>query len=139
MSRNRLRRILDGAGETTTLIGAGSTFRGDFSGKGSFIVGGTVIGDCEIDGTVTLSAGGTWEGNLRATDVVIAGTIRGEVTAQNKLEIGATARVQGSVTGTEIAIAEGAVVDGGVHMTGGGRITRFTEKRAASAAGAEPR
>jgi cytoskeletal protein CcmA (bactofilin family) len=130
MSRNRLRRILDDAGETTTLIGAGSTFRGDFTGKGSFIVGGSVIGDCDIEGTVTLSVGGTWQGNMRAHDIVLAGSVQGEVTARGKLEIGATARVEGTIAGAEIAIAEGAVIDGGMHMTGA-RITHFTEKRSA--------
>jgi cytoskeletal protein CcmA (bactofilin family) len=130
MTRNRLRRILDDAGETTTLIGAGSTFRGDFSGKGSFIIGGSIIGDCDIDGTVTLAIGGSWQGNLRAYDVVVAGSVQGEVTARGKLEIGSTARVQGTVSGAEIAIAEGAVVTGGMHVTGTTtQVTRFTEKR----------
>jgi cytoskeletal protein CcmA (bactofilin family) len=129
MTRNRLRRILDDAGEATTLIGAGCTFRGDFSGKGGFIIGGNIIGDCDIDGTVTLAIGGTWQGNLRALDVIVAGSVQGEVTARGKLEIGATARVEGIVSGAEIAIAQGAVVTGGVHVTGGSGVTRFTEKR----------
>jgi cytoskeletal protein CcmA (bactofilin family) len=128
MTRNRLRRILDDAGDPTTLIGEGCTFRGDFSGKGNFIVGGAVVGDCDIDGTVTLAVGGSWEGHLRARDVVLAGSVRGEVTAQGKLEIGATARVEGTIAGAEIAIAEGAVIEGGMHVTGS-RVTRFTEKR----------
>ena len=137
MTRNRLRRILDDAGETTTLIGEGSTFRGDFTGKGSFIIGGAIVGDCDIDGTVTLAAGGSWEGHLRARDVVIAGRVRGEVTAQGKLEIGATARVEGTIAGAEIAIAEGAVIEGGMHVTGGARVTRFTEKRGFGSAAAK--
>ena len=134
MTRNRFRRMLDDAGETTTLVGEGSTFRGDFSGKGSFIIGGTIVGDCDVDGTVTLAAGGSWEGHLRARDVVIAGRVRGEVTAQRKLEIGATARVEGSISGAEIAVAEGAVIEGSMHVTSGARVTRFTEKRGTGSA-----
>ena len=132
MTRNRLRRILDDAGEATTLIGAGCTFRGDFSGKGGFIIGGNIIGDCDIDGTVTLAMGGSWEGNLRAHDIVVSGSVQGEVTARGKLEIGPTAHVEGTVTGAEIAIAQGAVVTGGVHVTAGKQVTHFTEKRAQS-------
>jgi cytoskeletal protein CcmA (bactofilin family) len=137
MARGRLQRILDDAGETTTLIGPGSTFRGDFTGKGSFIVGGTVIGDCDIDGTVTLSVGGSWQGNLRARDIVLAGTVQGEVTAHGKLEIGPTARVEGTIAGAEIAIAQGAVIEGGMRMTGAGRVTRFTERRSGRADSSE--
>jgi cytoskeletal protein CcmA (bactofilin family) len=121
--------MLDDAAEATTLIGEGSTFRGDFTGKGTFIIGGAIIGDCEIDGVVTLAAGGSWQGHLRARDVVIAGSVRGEVTAQGKVEVGATARVEGTISGAEIAVAEGAVIDGEMHVTGGTRVTRFTEKR----------
>lgn len=129
MTRSRLRRILDDAGETTTLIGAGTTFRGDFSGKGSFIIGGNIVGDCDIDGTVTLAVGGLWQGNLRAHDVVVAGSVEGAVTAHGKLEIGATAHVEGTISGAEIAIAEGAIIKGGMHVTGGSGVTRFSEKR----------
>jgi cytoskeletal protein CcmA (bactofilin family) len=132
MTRNRFRRILDDAGEATTLIGAGSTFRGDFTGKGSFIIGGKVIGDSDIDGTVTLAVGGSWEGTLRARDIIVSGNVQGEVTARGKLEIGATAHVEGTVSGAEIAIAQGAVVTGGVHVTGATQVTRFAEKRTQS-------
>ena len=133
MARNKLRRILDDAGKTTTLIGAGSTFKGDFTGKGSFIVGGAVVGDCDVDGTLTLAIGGSWRGNLRARDVILAGSVQGEVTAERKLEIGATARVEGTVNGAEIAVAEGAVIDGAMHVTSAAAVTRFTEKRAGAA------
>jgi cytoskeletal protein CcmA (bactofilin family) len=135
MTRNRLRRILDDAGKTTTLIGAGSTFEGDFTGKGSFIIGGAVVGDCEVDGTVTLAIGGSWRGNLRARDVILAGSVQGGVAAERKVEIGATARVEGTVSGAEIAVAEGAVIDGEMHVTSSAPVTRFTEKRT-SAVGA---
>lgn len=133
MTRKRLRRILDDAGKTTTLIGAGSTFKGDFAGKGSFIIGGAVVGDCEVEGTVTLAIGGSWRGNLRARDVILAGSVQGEVTAERKLEIGATARVEGTVSGAEIAVAEGAVIDGSMHVTSAAAVTRFTEKRTSAA------
>jgi len=132
MARNRLRRILDDAGATTTLIGAGCTFKGDFTGKGSFIIGGTVIGDCDVEGTITLAIGGSWRGNLRAHDVIVAGSVQGEVTAERKLEIGATAKVEGTVSGAEIAVAEGAVIDGAMHVTSAAPVTRFSEKRSAT-------
>ena len=138
MTRNRLRRFLDDSAEPTTLIGAGSTFEGDFTGKGNFIIGGSVVGNCDIDGTVTLSVGGSWQGNLRAQDIIVAGSVKGEVTARRKLEIGATARIVGTIGGAEIAIAEGAIIDGGMHMAGPGQVTHFTEKRSADPGPATP-
>jgi cytoskeletal protein CcmA (bactofilin family) len=86
---------------------------------------------------VTLAIGGSWRGNLRARDVILAGSVQGEVAAERKLEIGATARVEGTVSGAEIAVAEGAVIDGTMHVTSAAAVTRFTEKRASAADTAE--
>lgn len=129
MARKSERRMLDRGGGIATLLGEGSSFNGDFTGRGSFIVSGEVVGDCDIDGTLTLARSGHWRGNIRARAIIIAGKVDGEVIAEGQLELSPTARVSGSVTGSEIAIAEGAVIDGGVHVTGGSRVTRFQEKR----------
>ena len=46
-----------------------------------------------------------------------------------KLEIGQTAVIRGSVSARTIAIARGAVVDGDITVTSGTPIVRFEEKR----------
>jgi cytoskeletal protein CcmA (bactofilin family) len=66
---------------------------------------------------------------VRAVQAVIAGKITGEITIDEKLEIGQTAVIRGSVTARTLAIAKGAVVDGDITVTSGTPITRFEEKR----------
>ncbi len=132
MQRKKDRDTTDVTGETTTLLGQGSSFRGDLAGTGSFIIGGQVTGECDIDGTLTLSIGGSWHGSIRARDVIVAGRVEGEVHASGKLEITSTAQVTGDVSGAEIAIAEGAVIDGGMSVSNRPNLDSFESKRVSS-------
>ena len=127
------RRIQDSAAGPTSFLADGSKFVGSLSGKGTFIFCGTVEADCDIVGTVTVAAGGRWAGKLKATNVIIAGTVEGDVIASERVEIAGTAHVTGSLTGHSIAVAEGAVIEGGLKVTSGQQPTQFTEKRQAAA------
>jgi cytoskeletal protein CcmA (bactofilin family) len=126
------RRIADKPGGPATFIAAGAEVRGSIKGAGAYIVCGTIEGDCDITGPVTLAREGLWRGELRADSVVIAGTVEGDVVAREKVEIAQTARVTGSITGHSIAVAEGAVIEGDLNVTSGKSATTFTEKRKAA-------
>ena len=66
---------------------------------------------------------------LRGIDLVIAGTVEGDIIATDRVEIRPPARIFGSVSAARIAIGEGAVIEGEIHMTGGAQPHRFEEKR----------
>lgn len=123
------RRIQDSADGSATYIAQGSRFTGTLSGKGAFVFSGEFEGDCEIEGPVTLAAGGRWKGTLRATDIVIAGTVDGDVVATQRVEIAGSARITGSLSGHSIAVAEGAVIEGELRVTSGAESKHFSEKR----------
>lgn len=123
------RRMSDSTSGPTTYIAKGSQISGKLSGEGAYIFCGLVEGDCDIRGPVTLAESGHWTGTLKATDVVIAGTVDGDVIAENRVEIAGTARIAGSLSGLSIAVAEGAVIEGEIKVTTGETPTRFEEKR----------
>ena len=125
----KFRRFMDSASESTTLVGEGTRFVGQFSGCGHFVICGEVEGDCELDGSLTIAVDGRWNGTIRAENVVIAGQVRGEVQASGQLEVAASARVAGSLSGASIAIAEGAIIEGGVNVSGRSDPIAFSEKR----------
>ena len=125
------RRIQDGANGPTTYVAASTTIVGTITGKGAYVFCGEVEGNCEIEGPCTLAAGGKWRGTLKATDLVVAGVVEGDVVAQGKVEILGTARVTGSLSGNSIAVAEGAVIEGEIRVTSGSEPTTFQEKRLA--------
>jgi cytoskeletal protein CcmA (bactofilin family) len=123
------RRIRDQAGGPTTFLAPSTRIVGSLSGSGPFVFCGSVEGDCDIDGPVTLAESGRWQGTLRATDVIVAGTVDGDVVASQRVEISGTARVHGSLSGHTIAIEVGAVIEGDIKVASGAAPVAFREKR----------
>jgi cytoskeletal protein CcmA (bactofilin family) len=124
------RRIQDSNG-STTYVAASTRIVGTITGKGAYVFCGTVEGDCDIEGPLTLADGGRWKGILKATDIVVAGVVEGDVVAAQRVEILGTARVTGSLSGNSIAVAEGAIIAGEIKVTSGASSTTFLEKRQA--------
>ena len=125
------RRIRDTATGPTTYVAASTKIAGTITGKGAYVFCGTVEGDCDIDGPVTLAEGGHWKGILRGTDIVVAGVVEGDVSAKQRVEILGSARVTGSLAGHSIAVAEGAIIEGEIKVMSGAEPTTFQEKREA--------
>jgi cytoskeletal protein CcmA (bactofilin family) len=125
------RRIQDGTNGSTTYIAASTKIVGTIAGQGSYVFCGEVEGDCDIDGPLTLAAGARWRGTLKATDIVVAGVVEGDVVAKQRVEILGSARVSGSLSGNSIAVAEGAIIEGEIKVMSGVPPTTFQEKRQA--------
>jgi len=129
MNDKRLRRLRDRSSNAATLINEGCKISGLVTGTGNFLINGEVDGDCDISGTITLAKNGLWKGTIRASDVVVAGHVEGDIVAAGKVEITNTARITGTVSGVAIAVAEGAVVEGVMKTTGPSEPVEFVEKR----------
>jgi cytoskeletal protein CcmA (bactofilin family) len=123
------RRLFDQVSGAPTLIGAGTRFEGRLEVNGPMSLGGTIVGDATIDGALSIAMDGQWHGNVAAHSAVIAGSLSGDLTIETMLEIGKTAVIHGRVTARVIAIADGAVVDGEMIVTGDSPVVRFAEKR----------
>lgn len=123
------RRIQDSNGGSATYVAASTKIVGTIAGQGAYVFCGTVEGDCDITGPLTLAEGGRWKGIMKATDIVVAGTVEGDVVARQRVEILGTARVTGSLSGNSIAVAEGAVIEGEIRVTSGEAPIKFQEKR----------
>lgn len=123
------RRIQDASTGVATYIAASTKIVGTITGQGAYVFCGSVEGDCDIDGPLTLAKSGRWRGMMKATDIVVAGTVEGDVVARQRVEIAGTARVTGSLSGLSIAVAEGAVIEGEIKVTSGEPPVEFQEKR----------
>lgn len=129
MSDMPRRRLADRVSSSPTFIGAGARFKGNLECDADLVVAGTVDGEGVVRGSLTLSPGGRWEGQVRAANAVIAGEVEGVVTVEEKLEIRKTARIRGAVAAPTIAIAQGAIVDGEMSATSGAAVIHYQEKR----------
>lgn len=100
----------------STLVGVKTRVHGDVEFTGGCLVDGYVKGNVKsVDdaaATLTISERGTIEGAVRVPNVLLNGTVRGDVTATHRIELGPNARVIGNVQYRLIEMAIGAEVNG---------------------------
>ena len=116
--KNRRHTVID------TLVGANSEVNGDLHFSGGCHIDGTVRGnvsaDPESQSELSISEDGSVEGGVTVPFVVLAGIVRGDVVAGQRVELGPTARVIGNVYYNLIEMAIGAEINGKlVHQPGG--------------------
>lgn len=100
----------------TTVLGPGVAWKGHLSGSGGVRIEGAFDGDIALNGMLVVGESGRVTcKQLRADVVIIAGAVRGDITAE-RLEIRATGRVWGNVVTTAFATEEGAFLRGQVTM-----------------------
>jgi len=112
-----IRRLAD-SGTPSTVIGRGTTFRGDVTAGDSVEIRGTLEGDCRTTGLCVVAQGARVLGNVEAAGLVVAGEIEAGMLATERIEIRGTARVRAAITARVIAIADGAFYEGEVQMLG---------------------
>jgi len=100
---------------TDTLIGEGTVFHGNLRSEGGVRIEGTVAGDIECKGDLTVGEKGVAESNISARNVSIIGTVRGSVSA-GKLVLYAKGRLYGDVVCSSLVIEEGALFEGTSKM-----------------------
>ena len=128
MSSSKGRRTLDAVNGFNTSVGPDNIFKGSITGTGHSIILGKVEGDSDVEGTLVVGEGGVWTGNIFAENVVIAGIVEGNIVAKEKIDVVSTANIKGSLTSPFIAIAEGAVHEGEIHMA---KVKRYVNQREA--------
>ena len=104
------------AERVTSVLGQGVVWKGNLSGSGGVRIEGAFEGDIALRGLLVVGATGRVRcPHLRANVVVIAGAVRGDITAQ-KVEIRSTGRVWGDVVTAAFATEEGAFLRGQIRM-----------------------
>ena len=100
----------------TSVMGESTKYQGKLTGEGGVRIEGTFDGEIKLDGLLVVGTTGrvTCE-DLRAKSVIVAGTVRGDITA-HKVEIRASGRVWGNVTTITFATEEGAFLRGQIQM-----------------------
>jgi cytoskeletal protein CcmA (bactofilin family) len=129
MKTDKNRRMMDNINRFTTVVGAGTTIEGKFSGDDNYIINGTITGDCNITGSLVVSETGKVQGIVRASIAIISGHVEGDLYIGDKLELRATGHVAGSIFCNRIAMAEGSVHEGELHMDAGAQLGRYVERR----------
>ena len=118
-------------------IGKSVVIKGDLRGSEDLTIEGQVEGTIELkENVLTIGPNGRITAQVFARTVIILGTVHGNVTASEKLDIRDGASVAGDVASPRVAIAEGAQFHGSVDMQRGAKHT--PQPIVAAAAGAKP-
>jgi cytoskeletal protein CcmA (bactofilin family) len=98
------------------LIGKTASIHGDIDFTGGLHLDGRVTGNVRASGapgsTLSVSEGGCIEGSVEVANVVLNGTVKGDIHALERVVLGASAKVQGNVYYGLIESALGAEIAG---------------------------
>lgn len=95
-----------------TDILSGTRIKGRVQGNEDIHVLGRIEGQIELEGRLTVEEGGVVKAEVRAERVVVSGTVVGNLTASDSIELTATGRVQGDLRAPTVRVAEGARFSG---------------------------
>ncbi len=111
------RRPARGAASGYSVIDEVLTITGDIQTKGTIRVDGRVEGTLHRADTLIIGAGGTVVGNIEAREVVIGGTLHGNLTVTERVEVQATASVRGDIRAAAVQLLEGGAVHGHIAIS----------------------
>jgi cytoskeletal protein CcmA (bactofilin family) len=94
----------------------GSRVSGHLSFQGAARIDGIVDGEIQCQGPLTIGESAEVKAKITAQLVVIHGKVDGNVSAKEKIELVAPARLIGNIDAPRLIIAEGVVVDGDCSM-----------------------
>jgi cytoskeletal protein CcmA (bactofilin family) len=101
---------------TDTLVGEGSLFEGRIKSEASLRIEGMVTGDMECTGDVTVGEHGVVKSNIAARNIIIAGSVHGNIMTKGILKITSTGKLYGNTTAASLMIDEGGIFQGTSKM-----------------------
>lgn len=127
------------APKVRTVVGTNTEVKGDITFSGGLHIDGTVkgdvIGDQDTTSAVTLSELGTIEGNVRVANVIVNGSVKGDVHALQRLELAPKAKIAGTVYYRFLEMSMGAEVNGKLVHTEEDRLALACDDTIVSAKG----
>lgn len=102
----------EGTAFINTLIGQGSSFKGDVVVQGFFRVDGDLQGSINTEGRILISSTGRIKGSLTGRDIVVGGVVKGDLYATERITLLSTALVVGNLYAPRIKMETGVLVEG---------------------------
>ncbi|MGI5879979.1 MAG: bactofilin family protein [Syntrophomonadaceae bacterium] len=99
-----------------SIISEGMEIKGDITSQSSIRLDGKVEGRIQIKGDLIVGEKGYIKGEVKVTNLMVAGKIEGNAAALGRLEITATGKMYGDLTCNLLTIEEGGYLDGTSKM-----------------------
>lgn len=128
------------APRNVAVIGAGMTIKGEVYSQEDLYVDGEVEGALELkEHCLTVGPNGKTHSSVRAREVVVLGSIQGNVEARDKIAIRKNGRLVGDIKTAGIIIDDGAYFKGSIDIVKTDSKPVAQKKEQAMAAGAGPK
>jgi len=110
-------------GEISTLLGKGASFEGKLTFEGTVRVDGKFKGEVFSDDVLVVGEGAYVEAEIDIGEIIVQGTVVGNIKAKRSIEIHAPGRVKGDIHTPSLQIDKGVMFEGRSFMEGatGGR------------------
>ncbi|PWT87542.1 MAG: hypothetical protein C5B55_14610 [Blastocatellia bacterium] len=113
-------------GTLSGFVGSGTVVTGEANFKAMMRVDGHLSGRVSsTSGTLIVGSNGKVDANIEVAVAVIHGTINGDIVANQRLELGRSAKVNGNIQTPSLIIEQGAVFEGSCKML---QMTAAAEK-----------
>jgi cytoskeletal protein CcmA (bactofilin family) len=128
MSTDAMRPLGSTSDRATARLGASLHVKGEISGNEDLLIDGSVEGLVQLDERkLTVGATAKVTADIIAREVVVYGTVKGNLRAKDRIEIKKDGSVNGDLTTARISIEDGAYFKGSIE------IDKSAEKESSSA------
>jgi cytoskeletal protein CcmA (bactofilin family) len=119
---NRRDSSINPAGQVQAIIGRSIILKGEMSANEDLLIEGQFEGTVNLqDHCLTIGSNGKVKAEIQARQVIILGSVNGNVNAREKIEVRRSGNVTGDLTSASIAIEEGAYFKGSIDILRDGR------------------
>lgn len=112
------------SGNGTTLIGSGTTLKGDITSNSDLRIDGTVIGNVHSSAKIVVGSNGVVEGDVSGTQADIVGKVSGNIRAKELLQLRGECEVSGNLYAGKLQVEPSATFNGQCHM--GSNVVEMT-------------
>jgi len=117
MSTDAMRPLGATADRATARLGASLHVKGEISGNEDLLIDGSVEGLIQLDEKkLTVGATAKVTADIIAREVVVYGTVKGNLRAKDRIEIKKDGSVNGDLTTARIMIEDGAYFKGSIEI-----------------------
>jgi len=101
---------------STSLVSQKVTIEGDIQGTENIQIDGHIKGSVKINGDIIIGPTGVVEAEVEGNNLIIRGTVKGNVIAREHLEIHSSGNMTGDISARSIDIKEGSSFEGRSRM-----------------------
>ncbi len=98
------------------IISEGTAINGELVSNSDTRLGGKLVGDLKVEGTIFVTENGFVDGSIHGKDITISGSVKGQIVATNKVFLVSTSNIMGTISANRLVVEEGAVFNGECQM-----------------------